>query len=313
MHDAHQAKLESFGLSAGEAQVYLALLRSGGTLGASALAAATAVPRTGVYPVLNSLVQKGIVEAEAGYGSRFTAIRPAQALPSLIARERDEQKEKLSQRERLAGELVGQLEALADPADRIADAELIQVLRDPRVIAERFERLELEAERQIEAFVKAPVFLRDSNPAQEQALRRGVRIRGLYERAALDAPMVKPYLEKWLSDGEEGRVYNGELPHKLAIFDGQNILMPLITPGSQGRTLFIRHPQLATSLGMLFETLWERAEPISIRATRKRGATRLKRPVEKPGGKDGADDKPKSAGSGMNHQPLVKTTSTTRR
>jgi hypothetical protein len=64
--------------------------------------------------------------------------------------------------------------------------------------------------------------------------------------------------------GEEARVYDGELPHKLAIFDRQNILMPLVTPGHRGKILFIRHPQLAASLGMLFEFLWERAKPIAL-------------------------------------------------
>ena len=264
MHDAHHAKLESFGLSTGEAQIYLALLRSGGTLGASALAATTGIPRTGVYPLLNALIQKGIVEAEAGYGSRFTAVRPTQALPSLIARERDEQREKLLQRERLAGDLVEQLESVAEPASNNGESELIQVLRDPRVIAERFERLQLEVKRQMEVFCKPPVFIREGNPAQDKAIRRGVRIRGLYERAYLDMEIVRSNLEKWLSDGEEARIYDGELPHKLAIFDRQTILMPLITPSGQGRTLFIRNPQLAASLGMLFDFIWERSEPIPV-------------------------------------------------
>jgi sugar-specific transcriptional regulator TrmB len=65
MHDAHRAKLESFGLSTGEAQIYLTLLRSGGTLGASTLAKATRIPRTGVYPLLNALIQKGIARSSS--------------------------------------------------------------------------------------------------------------------------------------------------------------------------------------------------------------------------------------------------------
>lgn len=263
MHDAHRAKLESFGLSAGEAQIYLALLRSGGTLGASALATTTGLPRTGVYPLLNSLVQKGIVEAEAGYGSRFTAIRPTQALPSLIARERDEQQERLAQRERLAAELVEHLESLAEPAESAGEADLIQVLRDPRVVADRFERLELEAERRIEVFCKAPVFVRQGNPTQAKAMRKGVHYRGLYEQAIVDAPEVKPYLSEWIASGEDARIHEGELPHKLAIFDRQTILMPLVTPSGQGRTLSIRNPQLAMSLGMLFDFLWEKGKPLS--------------------------------------------------
>lgn len=259
MRDEPQIKLERLGLSAAEAQVYFALVQSGGTLGASAVAAATGVPRTNVYPILNSLLDKGIVEAEAGYGSRYTAVRPKEALSLLIVRAREE----LVQREHLSRELVEHLESLAEPTQINGESELIQVLRDPRVIAERFERLQREAKKQLDAFVKFPIFNpRYGNPEQQEAMRRGVRMRALYERAIVDTPEIKPYLAKWISGGEEARVHEGELPHKLAIFDRQNILMPLLTPGGRGRALFIRHPQLATSLAMLFEFLWERAEPI---------------------------------------------------
>ena len=260
MRDDSQTKLEQLGLSAAEAQVYFALVRSGGTLGASAVAAATGVPRTNVYPVLKSLVDRGIVEAEQGYGSRFTAVRPKEALPSLIVRARED----LFQRETLAGELVEHLESLAEPRENNGESELIQVLRDPRSVSERYDRLRLEAKRAVEVFVKAPIFARPGpDPVFEEVLRRGVRCRGLYERAILDAPAVAPYLARWIAQGDEVRVYDGELPHKLAIFDSQIVLMPLIRPGEPTKTVLIRHPQLAQSLGLAFEHLWEQSNPIA--------------------------------------------------
>jgi sugar-specific transcriptional regulator TrmB len=67
MRDDRQDELERLGLAPSEARVYLALLRQGGTLGASALAAATGLTRQNVYPILSSLADKGLVEAEAGY------------------------------------------------------------------------------------------------------------------------------------------------------------------------------------------------------------------------------------------------------
>jgi HTH-type transcriptional regulator, sugar sensing transcriptional regulator len=261
-----QLELERLGLSTPEAQIYLALLRHGRPLGASVLAATTAISRSNVYLTLNSLLDRGLIEAEAGYGSRFSAVPPEQALPALIVRKNNE----LLECKRRADELVKELEPLAKPAHDTSEAEVIQVLRDPRVITERFERLHFEAERQIEVCVKAPFFLGStSNPAQEEALRRGVRGRGLYERAILDAPEVRPFLETWVAKGEEARIYNGELPHKLAIFDRQTVLLPLFMPGNQVRTLFVRHQPLAISLGMLFDSLWERSEPIFARKRKK--------------------------------------------
>lgn len=253
------SKLERLGLSPAEAQVYAALVRSGGTLGASAVAAATGLPRTNVYPILHSLLDRGIVEAEAGYGSRFTALRPKEALPSLMQRARDD----LAEREQLAQLLTDQLEALAEPEEKNGDAEVIQVIRDPRVATSRYERLQMEAKQRSDAFVKYPIFdVHRGNPAQAEAIRRGVHYRTVYERAILEAPEVKPYLAEWIAEGEEARVYDGELPHKLVVVDQQNILLPLITPGREARTLYIRHPQLGASLTLLFESFWERSTPI---------------------------------------------------
>jgi HTH-type transcriptional regulator, sugar sensing transcriptional regulator len=258
MSDALRKSLKELGLSETEAAIYLVLL-SRGALGASAIASAAKIPRTSVYPALGALAQKGLVDAGAGYASKFSALAPERALPGLIARE----KLALREREKISAELVVQLSSFAGAEEGAAETEVMHVLRDPRVVADRFERLLAEAKEQIDCFVKAPMLVpRYDNPLQEQAKRRGVRIRGIYERAVLDQPEIKPYLAKWFEEGEEMRVYEGRLPHKLAIFDQQHILMPLITARGEGRTLSIRHPQLAESLGMLFEFLWESAKPI---------------------------------------------------
>ncbi len=262
MLEAHIADLERIGLSTAEAQIYLTLIHYGAPMGASAIVSATGVPRSSVYPTLARLADMGIVEAEAGYGGRFSAVPATQALPPLIIRERKE----LSQREEIVNGLAKRLDALAQSAENSGEAEVIQILRDPRVITERFERLQVEAERQIEVCVKAPFFMGPvANTAQEKALRRGIRGRGLYEQAVLEAPEVRPYLERWIAKGEEARIYPGELPHKLAIFDRQTVLLPLFMPGKRVRTLFIRHQPLAASLGMLFDSLWEKSEPLTLK------------------------------------------------
>ena len=83
MRGLHRLELEQLGLSSSEAQVYLVLLRSSGGLGASAVASTTGIQRTGIYPILDALLEKGMVERGAGYGGRFTAVASRQALPNL--------------------------------------------------------------------------------------------------------------------------------------------------------------------------------------------------------------------------------------
>jgi HTH-type transcriptional regulator, sugar sensing transcriptional regulator len=257
MKQEHLATLEKIGLSTAEAEIYLALTRAGAPMSASAIVTATGVPRGSIYPTLSALTDKGLVEAEPGYGGRFSAVPAERALPFLIKRE----KEELIERENLAGVLANELKS-EGPGENALASEVIQILKDPRVVAERFERLEHAAKQQIDVFVKAPVFLGGGNPAEEKSLQRGVRNRAIYERAILDQPNIKPYLGKWMKDGEEMRVYEGELPHKLAIFDSEIVLMPLIRPHEQTKTVVIRHPQLAQTLTVAFNHFWEQSQPI---------------------------------------------------
>jgi sugar-specific transcriptional regulator TrmB len=256
------SELQELGLLPAESQVYLALVRNG-ALGGRAIASVTGFPRSSVYFTLNSLHDKGLVQGGAGNGSRFSIVPPDKALPSLVIQD----KEDVSRREKLATQLGAQLSSLAESTETRSE-ELVQVIRSPQAIAERFARLQLEAKRQVDAIIKAPVLIprNKENPAQLKAQRRGVRFRGLYERAAIEHPDVKPYLDTWVGGGEEARVYDGEVPHKLAIFDREVVMLPLIKRGDQTPTLVIRNERVAESLSMLFDFLWKQAEPLAAYA-----------------------------------------------
>ena len=257
MTDDFQLELQELGLLPAEAQVYTALVRNG-ALGGSAIASVTGCPRSSVYLTLNSLLDKGLIEGGPGHGSRFSVVPPGKALPSLVVQE----KEAISQREKIATHLGDRLSSLVEPAESIPE-NFIQIIRSPRAVGERFDQLQLEAKRRIEVLSKAPAFNRPGNPAQARALKHGIRGRSIYEKAVLDDPSVKPFLAKWIAAGEEARIYDGELPHKLAIFDAKIALMPLILPGEQLKAVLIRHSQLVQTLTLAFEYLWEQSEPVA--------------------------------------------------
>lgn len=274
MRHGHQIELEWLGLSATEAQIYLSLLRKGGAWGATAVAATMQIPRSTVYLALNALLERGLAEAETGYGGRFSAVPAERALPSLIAAEREEllqRQGELSEREKVADELAQALRP-ADAAltsEASVEVEIVQVLRDPRAVLSRFNRLQREARRQVDGIIKAPMLMtgpHSGNPLQKEGQKRGVRYRALYERAVLEQPTVQPYLKAWIESGEEARVFDGELPHKLMIFDQRIVMVPLIMPDARTRALLIRHPQLAKSLTLLFEFLWAQAQPLAVEA-----------------------------------------------
>src|SRR5438132_1568657 len=161
--DTIVTELEQLGFTANEANVYLALIQKG-ALTATAIAAATSLARTAVYPTLNSLVDQGLVDAGEGYGSKFSAVPAERALPHLML-----------ERERLTRQVIERISSLEVPVET-APEELIQVIRSPRAVVERFARLQLEAEQQVESFVKAPILTGlAGNPAQAKAQKRGVR------------------------------------------------------------------------------------------------------------------------------------------
>ena len=273
----HTHKLEALGLSPAEAGVYLALIEAETRLSAQAIADSTGTARSSVYQVVRSLADKGLVEGGAGYGGRYSAVSPEEGLPNLIERER----EMLVEKEGLAKELAKLL--ASSFGDGPIEKDVVEILRNPRVIADRFDRLQLEAQDEINGLVKAPLLSpRHSNPIEDKVLRRGVRVRALYESAVLDNKEIAPYIGRWVEAGEEARIYEGILPMKLQLFDARTALLPLeVTAAAPPQTeaieelldnrrerhqitaIIIRHPSLGAGLKVLFDTLWERGRPLA--------------------------------------------------
>jgi len=267
MDNGHQTKLEKWGLAPLEAQVYLALVRSAQSVGASAIATAAGIPRPSVYPVLKSLVERGLIENGEGYGSRFAAHPPEEALPRLIAAE----KEHLLERERLTADLVDELQSAAEMTERKAShTELIEIIRDPRVANQRVQKLQAETEREVDVLVKPPMILQSQktkgNPAQSKSLRRGIRHRAIYESTVLEHENIAPHLKSWIESGEQAREFKGELPLKLALFDSKVVWMPLEVDAQRHPvvSILIRHPALGRALRLLFDYLWKESTPIKL-------------------------------------------------
>jgi hypothetical protein len=201
-----------------------------------------------------------------GHARQFAVIPPAEAFPRLLSAE----KERLSERERLAADLIKQMPLAKRNRDGL-ETRLIEIVRDPRVLADRWQKLEREAKREIDALVKAPMILRTKdttgNPAEAESLRRGVKHRAIYESSAIADEHITPFLRSWIEAGEEAREYKGSLPFKLALFDDEIVWLPLETTAKRHPvvSVFIRHRVLAQGLRLLFEYLWKDSEPIRFK------------------------------------------------
>lgn len=160
--------LVSLGLSRYEARVYLALVRRESYTAAEAARAAD-VPRQRVYDVLDALVRRRLAVLRPGRVAAFSAVAPELALARLMALQR-ESLERLN--EVSAALTTALLPVWADGRTHTDPLDYIEVLRDPRAIAERFDSIQEQASRELLSFCKPPFVAPAANNEGIRAVRR---------------------------------------------------------------------------------------------------------------------------------------------
>lgn len=259
--DRRAAELEELGLTNYEARVYLALIRRD-VFTAAEVAREARVPRQRVYDVLDGLTRRQLAVLHPGRVAGYSAVAPETAMDRLV----EQQRRSLARLERLSGDLARELlptwtsgRSHTDPLD------YVEVLRDPEEIGTRFARIQQQAERELLSFSKPPWVNAGENVAGLEAAARlhasGRAVRSIYTSDTLDDPVMLEEIRAFVSAGEEIRVAD-DLPLKLVIADGALVLCDMPDPvADTGATtaLVIRHPSLATTLRLAFQTVWDAA------------------------------------------------------
>jgi sugar-specific transcriptional regulator TrmB/DNA-binding CsgD family transcriptional regulator len=251
--------LESLGVEPDVEQVYRALLGNPGTTPA-ALAEVVGQPVPVVEDALAGLVASGL--ALRSDDRAYVVAPPAVALGALITERRDEL--------RLAEQALASLaeEHRAATAGRTI-SELIEVVTGIDQIRHRFQQVQQAAVTELRTFITAPFIAvpPGENDAEPAAVDRGVRFRGVLERAVLAEPMVLDEAVDSLRNGVELRVVD-TLPLKLLLADNDLGLVPLLVDsvgaaGEPGAVLLQRSGLLA-ALSALFESVWRQAYPLTL-------------------------------------------------
>ncbi len=264
--DQSVGQLVALGLARYEARVYVALIRRESYTAAEAAREAD-VPRQRIYDVLDALVRRRLAVAHPGRVATFSATDPELALTRLMS----EQREALDRMERLSGDLAAALlpvwsegRSQSDPLD------YIEVLRDPKAIAERFADIQEHANHELLSFSKPPFVTPTENTAGIKAVRRlqraGGAARAIYTNDVLDDPAVTENVEQFGLAGEQAR-FTEELPLKFVIADASLVLcdMPDPVAGTGATTaLFIEHPALAGCLRLAFQAVWQQAVTLEV-------------------------------------------------
>ncbi len=247
-------QLTRLGLTTYEAKAYLGLVRRDSSTAAQ-VARLTGVPRQRIYDVLASLVGKGLAVARPGNVVKYSATAPDIALERLL----EDHRQGLSEMERTAGSIVGELSPIYEAGQQHTDPlEYIEVLRDKHAINERFGELQAGVKREILVFTKPPY----ATPAQENVggleVARTHVARSVYELSAFDDPAFAEGIRRFLAAGEEAR-FVPHLPLKLVIIDETIVMFGMEDPvagASELTIVVVEHPSLAKILKIAFDAVW---------------------------------------------------------
>ncbi|MEV6841713.1 helix-turn-helix domain-containing protein, partial [Streptomyces sp. NPDC051133] len=210
--------LMALGLVRYEARVYLALIRRGAYTAAE-VAREADVPRQRVYDVLDALVRRQLVTAHPSRVATYSAVTPELALARLMALQRAS----VDRLESVSQALADALQPLWSQGREHTDPlDYIEVLRDPKAIAERFADIQRQARYELLTFCKPPFVAPAENAEGISAVRRlhhaGGAVRAIYLDDCLDDAETLEHVQRFAAVGEEAR-FASELPLKLVIAD----------------------------------------------------------------------------------------------
>ncbi|MEN8655610.1 helix-turn-helix transcriptional regulator [Streptomyces sp. 21So2-11] len=141
---------------------------------------------------------------------------------------------------------VEQLEGLSAVRNRIDD--LAFFARDEILNVEPYTKL-------------SPENIARSRPLDMRCLQRGVRIRNVVVRAALQDPATADYLRELVSCGAGIRVAE-DTSERLLVYDRRIALVPLDPEDTSRGALLAHEGGLVTNIIALFEKIWEGAEDL---------------------------------------------------
>jgi DNA-binding CsgD family transcriptional regulator len=250
--------LQAIGLGPAEEAAYELLVdRPPTTLAYLAELAADRTGREELAEVLAALAGKGLVHRLTGPPVRYAAVAPEVALEALLA----EQERRLGAARDHADRLVA---VYYEHAHRHEADTAVEVVTGPQAVRQRLDQLRRSARREIRCLDKPPYFYQGGVPASEvELLSAGVSCRTIYDRAAVEADGL-PEIEDLIRAGEQARVLT-ELPMKLYLIDDRCAVLPLRREPAAAQAMVVVHPSaLLGALGDLFESLWQRALPLSL-------------------------------------------------
>jgi HTH-type transcriptional regulator, sugar sensing transcriptional regulator len=275
--------LDKFGLNSYEAKSYLSLLERT-SLTAAEVARIAGIPRAKVYETLESLTARGYCQTIPGKVRRYSAMNPSSLKEIFIEEEKERlesqlqklraeislRENELAQSIKTADGLVDQLSPLYEKGRIETDPlDYIEIIKEPLQLQKRIIQLIKSAQQEILVFSEPPSLISrqkilEQIEHEKESLKKGIICKCIYQYP--DSKEQQRWMLEYIAlaqeAGEQSRAIL-QIPIRMMIFDGRIVVFILEDPilhKPSRTTQIIEHRGLASSLKILFETIWNRAD-----------------------------------------------------
>jgi len=252
--------LQSLGLSDYESRVYFSLVLLGPAK-ASEISKQAEVPRSKIYEVLESLIEKQLVEVSKEKPKLFKAIDPEIAIKAMIAN-KEEELEILEER---AKNLIKELhflpkeEKLAEGIWEQESGKSIEVLNKLAEMIRRARKYVIDITRDFSTSQALKDAIRD-------CLRRNVKVRMI----CLGINEDNYYRAKWYIDQKIPiRVFETKIHPRILVVDGKEVAMRLdknpLAKRFEFKSIWSSDPSFVSMMDNYLKNLWKMAKPINLK------------------------------------------------
>ncbi|MGD6809879.1 MAG: TrmB family transcriptional regulator [Candidatus Bathyarchaeia archaeon] len=211
--------LLNLGCSLSQARVYYELIQIGSAT-ISSISKATGIYRENVYKIINSMIEKGLVEKEIDNPTKYHTLPPEEVLPMLINRKQ----EQISQVKREAQRVIKKLHEKAGYKTVTECQGQFMVISGRNSIIDRVKKTLDKAQISIETITTQKRFSQaivEFAEAYENALRRGVKIRLATEKHIPEKRALKIIGRLKKNPDFQVRYFSQPIPAIAALFDGK--------------------------------------------------------------------------------------------
>ncbi len=253
--------MKNFGLGEYEAKVYLALVSLGPSR-AGQVSVESNIPQSKIYDVLNSLVDKEVIEIFSGRPKEYKAVSPNVFLKTMFET-KEKELSSLKQRVKEVGDLFK-----SSTANEVVSGVWTSKGKEWIEFFDRVTELLERSTKYVYAVTRDYSRSARLTEAAKRCVRRGVKIRVI----GMDKLSAENYMKAkyYQSLGIELRQFETKLHPRIVIADGREVLMRLDQDPHKKEqfrfdSIWSQDASLTKVMDSYMKSLWEKSHPVDFK------------------------------------------------